>query len=320
MTGFPLPVGSMPTVGYGCWKLGKDKAADIVEKVITMGYRHIDSASDYGNEKEVGLGLKRVIDKGICSRADLFVTSKLWNTYHHPDNVLPACKRTLSDLGLEYLDLYLIHFPISLKFVPFETRYPPEWFHDPDAKDKKMEFEQVPVQDTWRAMEKLVDAGLVKNIGVSNWNCQGLRDLLSFARIKPSVLQIELHPYLQQPRLVNFAQSNGLVVTAFSPMGHGASYFNQNCSTLNEKIIQEIATEKGVQPGQVILRWGVQRGCAVIPKSENDDRIRQNLDVTGFELTDEEMKKIATIDRNMRFNDPGVFCPAAFNTECPIWD
>ena len=124
------------------------------------------------------------------TREEVFVTSKLWNTFHAPQHVEAACRRTLQDLGLDYLDLFLIHFPISLKYVPFETRYPPEWLHDPHGDVKKMEFEEVPVQDTWRAMESRVDKGLVKNIGVSNWNCQGLRDLFSYARIKPSVLQV----------------------------------------------------------------------------------------------------------------------------------
>jgi len=119
------------------------------------------------------------------------VTSKLWNTYHQPQHVEMACRKSLQDLGLDYLDLYLIHFPISLKFVPFETRYPPEWSHDPTSGDARMMFESVSVQETWRAMESLVEQGLVRNIGVSNWNCQGLRDLFTFAKIKPSVLQVK---------------------------------------------------------------------------------------------------------------------------------
>ena len=141
--------------------------------------------------RQVGLGIRNVITSGLVTRKDLFVTSKLWNTYHEPQHVEAACRKSLNDLGLEYLDLYLIHFPISLKFVPFEKRYPPEWLHDPESEDKRMEFEDVPVQDTWRAMEALVEKGLVRNIGVSNWNCQGLRDLFSYAKIKPTVLQVE---------------------------------------------------------------------------------------------------------------------------------
>ena len=193
MTTFPIAKGSIPAVGFGCWKVGKEKATELIETVIKAGYRHIDGACDYGNEKEVGEGIRNSIKSGLVKRDELFVTSKLWNTFHHPQHVEAACRKSLDDLGLDYIDLYLIHFPISLKFVPFETRYPPEWLHDPTSEDKKMVFEDVPVQDTWRAMESLVEKGLVKNIGVSNWNCQGLRDLFSYAKIKPSVLQVIKH-------------------------------------------------------------------------------------------------------------------------------
>ena len=181
----------------------------------------------------------------MCAREDLHVTTKLWNTFHRPEHVRMACQKSLDDMGLAYVDLYLIHFPISLEFVPFEKRYPPEWFHDPDAANPKMESIDVPVMDTWREMEALVDAGMAKNIGVANFNCQGLRDLVSYAKIKPSVLQVELHPLLQQSNLVRYAQSLGIHVTAFSPLGHGLSYWNDKVSSLNEPAVQEIAKRTG---------------------------------------------------------------------------
>jgi len=320
---FPLSNGSMPAVGYGCWKVGKDVAADLVEKVIKLGYRHIDGACDYNNEKEVGEGIKRAIDAGVCKRKDLFVTSKLWNTFHAPEHVEAACKKSLNDLGLDYLDLYLIHFPISLKYVPFDVRYPPEWIHDPTSDDKKMEFAPVPVSATWSAMENLVKKGLVKNIGLSNWNCQGLRDIFSYATVKPAVLQIEVHPYLQCDRLVSYAQSLGMVVTAFSPLGHGQSYAMlgyQDKAAIKEQVVLDIAKRLGVTPAQVVLRWGIERGYSVIPKSENEGRIKENLDVEGFTLSTEDMEKIKGLENNFRMNDPGMFCPLAFNTPCPIWD
>jgi len=320
---FTLPNGQMPAIGYGCWKVGRESAADLIEKVINIGYRHIDGACDYGNEKEVGEGIKRAIDGGVCQRKDLFITSKLWNTFHAPEHVEAACRKSLTDLGLEYLDLYLIHFPISLKYVPFDVRYPPEWIYDPHAMERKMEFAPVPVSATWKAMESLVEKGLVKNIGVSNWNCQGLMDLFSFARIKPSVLQIEVHPFLQCERLVKYAQSLGMVVTAFSPLGHGQSYAMMgydNVVAIKEDIVVEIAERMKVTPAQVVLRWGLQRGCAVIPKSENESRIKENLDVEGFSLSEDDMNRMKKLEKNFRMNDPGHFCPLAFNTECPIWD
>jgi D-xylose reductase len=152
----------------------------------------------------------------------------------------------LNDLGLDYLDLYLIHFPISLKYVPFEKRYPPEWFHDPEATKPCMELIDVPVQSTWKALETLVDDGHVRNIGLSNFNCQGIRDVMSYARIKPSVLQVELHPYLQQANLVRYTQSLGIHVTAYSPMGHGASYWNESIAAIREPVVKELAAKHGI--------------------------------------------------------------------------
>jgi len=250
---FPLANGSMPAVGYGCWKVGRERTAILVKHVISCGYRHVDSAANYGNEKEVGEGIARAIEADICSREDLFITSKLWNTYHDPEHVEDACRKSLGDLGLDYLDLYLIHFPISLKYVPIDNRYPPGWVPDPSVSDT-MEFAPVPVSDTWEAMEKLVEKGLVKNIGLSNWNAQGLRDIFSYATIKPAVLQIEIHPYLQSSRLISFAHSLGMVVTAFSPLGHGQSYAKlgfDGVAAVNDKVVLNIAQRLGVTPGQV---------------------------------------------------------------------
>jgi len=182
---------SMPSVGLGMWQVPKDACAATVISAIEQGYRHFDCACDYGNEAEVGQGIREAIRRGLVTRAELWITSKLWNTYHAKEHVEPACRRSLSDFGLDYFDLYLVHFPISLRFVPFETRYPPEWVYDPsEPGGGKMELDLVPMHETWPAMEELVEKGLVKNIGVCNFNTAILRDLLSYARIKPAVLQV----------------------------------------------------------------------------------------------------------------------------------
>jgi len=179
----------MPSIGLGCWKIPKDACAEANYQAIKAGYRCIDQACDYGNEKESGEGIQRAIADGLTTRKDLWITSKLWNTYHRKEHVKAACKRTLQDLQVEYLDLYLVHFPIALKFVPFEKRYPPEWVHDPEGKDPRMEEdERVPFRETWEAMEELVLEGLVKNIGVCNLGVAMLRDILQYCRVKPSVL------------------------------------------------------------------------------------------------------------------------------------
>lgn len=177
---------SMPAIGLGLWKIPKDKCEQVVYDAVKIGYRCLDNACDYGNEKEVGQGIKKALDDGLVKREELWVTSKLWNTYHRKEHVRDACLRTLSDLGLKYLDLYLIHFPIALKFVPFEERYPPEWNYKSDKPG--MEEDNVPYEETWRAMEALVKEGLVRNIGVCNLGTTMLRDIVNYAEIKPSVL------------------------------------------------------------------------------------------------------------------------------------
>lgn len=315
---------SMPRVGLGLWKIARDRTAGLVLDAIEAGYRHLDSAADYGNEAEAGEGIRQALAAGHCRREDLWVTSKLWNTYHHPDHVRPACERTLSDLGLEYLDLYLVHFPISLRYVDFAERYPPEWFFDPAARRPVMEIAPVPLSDTWGAMEELVEQGLVKRIGVCNYTSGLLHDLFAYARIRPMVLQIESHPRLTQEALLRLARQYGLAVTAFSPLG-AASYVELDMagdsdSVLTEPAVTEAAARLDRSPAQIVLRWALQRGTAIIPKTSRRERLRENLALFDFSLNEEEMAGISALNRNRRFNDPGVFCEAAFNTFYPIYD
>jgi D-xylose reductase len=325
MTSIELRTGDrLPSVGLGMWKVDKGAAAGLVSDAVDAGYRHLDCACDYGNEAEVGAGLKRVLSDGRCSREDLWVTSKLWNTYHAAEHVRPACERSLKDLGLDHLDLYLIHFPIPQKFVPFEERYPPEWFFDPNAASPKVELAPVPVSETWGAMEKLVEDGLVKNIGVCNFGTSLLRDLSYYARIQPAVLQVELHPYLTQSKLVRFCRETGIAVTGFSPLG-AQSYFSLNMAeqdeaVLNNAVVTDIAAKHGRSAAQIALRWGVQRGTSVVPKTGRVERLRENLAIFDFELSADEMQAIDALDRGRRFNDPGHFAEGAFNTFLPIYE
>jgi len=197
----------------------------------------LDSACDYGNEEQTGAGIKRALDEGLCTRQDLFVVSKLWNTFHRPEHVKEACQKTLADLGVEQLDLYLIHFPIAMKYVPIEARYPPEWIFDPSAAEPKMELDTgVTFQQTWHAMEQLVKDGLVKNIGVCNLGTSMLRQMLNYAEIKPAVLQVEMHPYNTQQSLLKFAKESGLQVMAFSNLA-SASYEEMSWTTPQEGVI-----------------------------------------------------------------------------------
>jgi D-xylose reductase len=315
---------AMPVVGLGLWKIDKPAAPGIVQRAIRDGYRHLDCACDYGNEEDVGAGIRAALDAGACRRDELWVTSKLWNTYHAHAHVRPAVERSLRDLGLDYLDLYLIHFPIALEFVPFGERYPPGWLHDPGAPGRGMRPARVPLGETWGAMEELVRAGLVRQIGVCNYNCALLRDLLSYATIRPAVLQVELHPFLAQEKLLRFCREEGIAVTGFSPLG-AASYVSLGMAGADESVldqapVRDAARHHGRTPAQVVLRWGVQRGTAVIPKTSDPRRLVENLALFDFALSDDEMRAISALDRNRRFNDPGVFCEAAFHTFFPIYE
>ena len=314
----------MPSVGLGLWKLDQSETADTIVNALKSGYRHLDSAADYGNEIQTGEGIKQAVNQGICSREDLWITSKLWNTFHRPEHVLPACKKSLQDLATDYLDLYLIHFPISLKYVDFDTRYPPEWFFDPSAENPKMHIDPVPLSDTWRAMEELVESGLVKEIGVCNYNVGLLHDLIAYSSIKPAMLQIESHPFLTQEKLIKAAKNYGMAVTCFSPLG-ALSYLELDMANKNESVLKSdtvtVAAERlNKSPAQVVLRWALQRGTAVIPKTSQKDRLIENRSLFDFELSDQEMSDISNLNLNRRFNDPGVFCETAFNSFFPIYD
>lgn len=173
----------LPSIGLGMWKVDTDIIPSLVQEAIKTGYRHFDNACDYGNELQVGEGLQAAYGAGLCQREDLWLTSKLWNTFHKPEDVREGCVKSLLDLQTDYLDLYLIHFPIALDYVPIETRYPPGWLFDPDESEPKMQPINVPIRETWEAMQDLVKDGLVKNIGVCNFNVSLIRDLLSYAEI-----------------------------------------------------------------------------------------------------------------------------------------
>ncbi|MDA8786227.1 aldo/keto reductase [Porticoccaceae bacterium] len=312
------------SIGLGLWKIANEQCAETVYSAIKAGYRHLDSACDYGNEVEVGQGITRALTDGLCSREELTVTSKLWNTYHSPEHVKPALEKILSDLKLDYLDSFLIHFPIAQAFVPFEERYPPEWLYDPEADNPTMKLSHIPLADTWGAMEKLVDQGLVKRIGICNYNSGLLHDLMSYSTIKPAELQIESHPYLTQEPLIRLAKSYGMTVTAFSPFG-ALSYIELDMadadeSVLTQSLIAEAAGKYNKTPAQIVLRWGIQRGCSVITKTTKPERLQENLQLFDFALTDAEMTAISALNKNRRFNDPGVFCESAFNTFYPIYD
>ena len=310
-----------PMSSFGLWKVPKDKAAQITYNAIKLGYRKLDCACDYGNEKEVGDGIKMALDDGLCKREDLHITSKLWNTFHKKEHVKLAFLRTLNDLQLEYLDLYLIHFPISLQYVDFNQKYPPEWVNMND----KMILENQDLGETWKEMENLVKSNLVKDIGVCNFNSALLRQIMNTSEIKPSAIQIELHPYLSQKNMLKLCQETyNLEVIAYSPLG-AKSYLELNMSKENQDlsnhdVIKVIAEKYSKSCVQILLRWAIERNTIPICKSNSLDHMKENLDVYDFSLTLEDIESIDSLNINHRFNDPGVFCLDAFGTHCPIYD
>jgi diketogulonate reductase-like aldo/keto reductase len=232
-----------------------------------------------------------------------------------------ALQKSLDDFGgLDYVDEYLIHFPISMEFVPFEQKYPPEWTNI----DGKMVVVPNDINETWKAMEDLVYSGKTRHIGLSNFNCQNIRQILSVARIRPSVLQIECHPHLSQSKLIRFARSEGMRVSVFSPMG-ATSYISLDMATTNDvlfenPVIAGLAKRFNKSPAQIMLRWAIQRDTIPISKSSSESRMVENRNLFDFYLTKEDMDLIGNLNMNRRYNDPGVFCEAAFGTFCPIYE
>lgn len=299
----------MPLVGLGLWKSAPGQLSSVIPAAINAGYRLFDSASDYGNERETGEALKAALASNpSIKREDLFITSKLWNTDHHVDHVEPALNRIMSDLQVDYLDLFLIHFPISLKYVDPKVRYPAGWSES--GNPQQHELSKDSLCDTWRAMEKLVDSGKVRNIGVSNFNCQLLQEILRIARIKPAVNQIESHPFLNQSKLIKFCQSQNIAVTAFSPLG-ATSYreltTKEHPDLFTHPVIIKIAADLNKTPAQVLIRFQIERGVAAIPKTTSNERLKDNIDVLSFKLSSSQLDEMLTLNQNLRFNDPGEF-------------
>lgn len=265
---------SMPLVGLGTVAATAGEMATAVADALNAGYRHIDCASVYRNEAEVGAA----IAASALPRHELFITSKLWNDRRRPSDVRDALEQTLRDLRLQYLDLYLIHWPVV-------------WRRDSLLKPDN----HASLKECWQTLELLVDAGKIRHIGVSNYNQSEIEQLLSYARIKPTVNQIELHPRLPQSSLVSYCQSQGIVVTAYCPLGRGGKN-----GLLVHPVVAAIAARCGVPPASVVLRWIVDRGVAVVPKSSNPTRQSSNIELWSFTLSAAETAELDALSDGAR--------------------
>ncbi|DBA80188.1 TPA: hypothetical protein ACH3X2_007656 [Trebouxia sp. C0005] len=265
----------LPLVGFGTYKVDN---ADSVRCAIAEGYRHIDCAAFYGNEETIGEGMADFINQG--HRSDLFITSKVWNDAHRPKLVRASCERSIKDLGCEYLDLLLMHWPEA-------------W--EPESGMPGKPDHTVTIQQTWEAMEELVDSGLVRHLGVSNFSVKQVEELLECARIKPVANQVELHPFLPQRKLVGVCARKGVHCIAFSPLGHS------DPGVINNDVLKEVAQELGRTSAQVCLKWNVQRGVPVIPRSQNPKNIKANIDgIFDWVLPRAAKAKLDTLDSGIR--------------------
>jgi len=295
---------SMPILGLGTWKSEAGKVETAVEHALRAGYRHLDCAAIYGNEVQVGAG---IVASGV-SREDVFVTGKLWNTKHHPEDVETACRKTLSDLGLSYLDLYLIHWPVA--FAKGDNPIPVD-----DNGNVVFDITVSPTE-TYLVMEKLVGLGLVKSIGVSNFNSKQIGDIMDKCSIKPVTNQVECHPFLNQSKLINFCREREIILTAYSPLGSPDSPWADPDAPklLEDPKLKKIGEKYNKSIAQVLIRWQVQRGVIVIPKSVSPSRIDENADVFDFTLTNEEMESVDSLDCNGRSLKPTMNGKPMFDT------
>lgn len=309
----------MPAIGLGTFGSDHAEAGEVaaaVQGAATVGYRHFDCASVYGNEHEIGYALQHVLHSSI-KREQLWITSKLWNDKHGENDVIASFKQSLKDLKLNYLDLYLVHWP-------FPNYHPPGCDVGSRSKDAKP-YIHANFMKTWRKMEELVDLGLVHHIGTSNMTIPKLKLLLRDARIKPAVNEMELHPHFQQPELLNFVRTNGMVPVGYCPIGSPArperDRTPEDTVPTQDPVIVKIANRLGVHPAVVCLKWAVQRGQVPIPFSTNRKHYLSNLEgVVGDPLTEDEMREISSIDGNCRLIKGQVFLWKEGQSWEDLWD
>jgi diketogulonate reductase-like aldo/keto reductase len=304
---------------FGSDSVSAERVAEAVIEAAAMGYRHFDCAAVYGNEQQIGGSLRAIMSNGI-QRNELFITSKLWNDKHAEADVIPAFEQSLKDLGLDYLDLYLIHWP-------FPNHHAPGVDVSSRAKDARP-YIHADYLKIWRRLESLVDRGLVKNIGTSNMTIPKLELLLRDARIKPAVNEMELHPHFQQPELLDWVLEHGMVPIGFSPLGSPGrperDRTPEDTVDIEDPVLTDIAARRGVHPASICIQWAVQRGQVPIPFSVRSSNLRANLQAAvsalASPLSAAEMAALAGIDRNCRLIKGQVFLWKEGQSWEDLWD
>ncbi|XP_054162254.1 1,5-anhydro-D-fructose reductase-like [Oppia nitens] len=283
----------IPAIGLGTWTMDDKEAREAIKMAVKIGYRHVDTAWRYHNEKGVGQALKDLILDKVIARNDIFITTKVWNTFHGRELAVQAIKESLANLGLDYLDLALIHWPTGFK-AGTDDIYP----RKSDGSIMPSDFSLI---DTWKGMEDLFRQGLAKSIGVSNFNIKQLQRVLNEASIKPSVNQFETHPFLAQQELVDFCHNNSIAVIAYSPLRQADK------ELLNNPVLKNIALKYNKTVAQVALRWQIDRNVIIIAKSSRKERQMENINIFDFKLEDQEIKQITALNQNNRLIDiPGI--------------
>jgi len=287
---------SIPIVGLGTWQSPPDGSLyKAVTGAIDSGYRHIDGAYAYENEEEVGKAINDAISAGKVKREDLFIVSKLWLTFFRRDRAQLCVKKILTKLNTPYLDLCLIHWPMS--FGDSDTELLPV------GADGKVVPGTIDYLEAWQGLEDCVNAGLVKSIGISNFNTKQIERLLASATIKPVINQVEIHPYLPQTKLKKFCDDKGIILTAYSPLGNPGSQVNtasDKDKLLKDVVVNRLAEKYKKSAGQILLKFQAQRGIIVIPKSVSVDRIQSNIQLFDFEMDPEDITELESLDRNYR--------------------
>ena len=298
MKTFALNDGTViPAFGLGTWKSPKGEVYGAVKEALQIGYKHVDAAWIYLNEEEVGRGIVESIESGVLAREELFVTSKLWNSFHRPEDVEKGCRESLTALGLDYLDLYLMHWPVAFKPGTL----------GPKSGDF-LSLAEAPLEETFEAMVALKKKGLVKSVGVSNFSVSKLEKLIEKTGVVPAMNQVELHPYNSQPGLKAYCEEKGIQLTSYSPLGSGDRPDSMKAKDepplLENDTVKQLAEAEGISAAQLLIAWAMARETVVIPKSTNAGRIAENFAASSHKLSAEAQTALKDIDISYRYVSP----------------